>query len=40
MKGKEDWIGTSDEISYVKKFMKHFSLTNDENDYLESSKIQ
>ena len=39
-KGKYDWIGTKDEIGYVDKFKKYFEITNDEQDYRESSIIQ
>ena len=38
--GKERWMGTKDEISYIHKFMKQFEFTNNEEDFIESSKIQ
>ena len=40
MHGKAEWIGTSDEIGYVQTFMKQCLIMNDENDYLQSKKIQ
>ena len=38
--GKESWIGTKEEISFIHKFMKQFEFTNKEEDFIESSKIQ
>jgi hypothetical protein len=40
LKGKNEWIGEKDEIGYVDKFKKVFEITNDEQDYIESSAIQ
>ena len=40
LKGKNEWIGEKDEIGYVDKFKKVFEITNDEQDYIESSSIQ
>ena len=39
-KGKDEWIGTKDEIGYMDRFKKYFEITNNEQDYLESSIIQ
>ena len=38
-KGKEDWIGSIEDLDYVCKFLVDYEITGDSIDWIESNKI-